>query len=184
MTKKRKMQHFLGTVRKPSDTKQAVAWGFIVLPKDVSQSLPRRGRLTANLALNGVPFQATLEPDGTLSHWFRVDATLMKKTSVNFGEEVEVNLEAVATEPRPTPPPDLAKALKADSQFQEGWDSTSAIAQVDWIHWIDSAKQAATRAKRIASAADMLAKGKKRVCCFDPSGFYSKEFSAPEEASD
>jgi hypothetical protein len=29
----------------------------------------------------------------------------------------------------------------------------------------------------------MLTKGKKRVCCFDPSGFYSKALAAPSESS-
>ncbi len=28
----------------------------------------------------------------------------------------------------------------------------------------------------------MLASGKRRVCCFDPSGFYSKAFKAPQPA--
>ena len=48
------------------------------------------------------------------------------------------------------------------------------IARLDWIHWITSAKQLKTRAKRIGDACDMLASGKKRVCCFDQSGYYSK----------
>jgi hypothetical protein len=54
---------------------------------------------------------------------------------------------------------------------------------VDWIHWIESAKQAKTRAKRVRTACEMLAAGKKRVCCFDPSGYYSKAFRAPEAAA-
>lgn len=33
---------------------------------------------------------------------------------------------------------------------------------------------------RINDACDMLASGKKRVCCFDPSGYYSKAFMAPQ----
>jgi hypothetical protein len=53
---------------------------------------------------------------------------------------------------------------------------------MDWIHWITSAKQAKTRAKRIRDACAMLAAGKSRVCCFDQSGFYSKAFRAPEGA--
>jgi hypothetical protein len=48
------------------------------------------------------------------------------------------------------------------------------------VHWIESAKQAKTRAKRVEGACDMLAKGKRRVCCFDPSGYYSKAFAAPQ----
>jgi hypothetical protein len=32
----------------------------------------------------------------------------------------------------------------------------------------------------MGDACDMLASGKKQVCCFDPSGYYSKVFRAPE----
>lgn len=62
------------------------------------------------------------------------------------------------------------------------WNDTTTLARVDWVHWIVSAKQAKTRAQRIESACEMLASGKKRVCCFDPSGYYSKALSAPKAA--
>ncbi len=58
--------------------------------------------------------------------------------------------------------------------------STANLARVDWVHWVVTAKQAKTRAKRINDALDKLASGEKRVCCFDPSGFYSKALKAPE----
>src|SRR3546814_7326526 len=61
-------------------------------------------------------------------------------------------------------------------------DVCSSDLRVDWVHWIESAKQAATRSKRVASARDQLAKGKKRVCCFDSSGFYDKSLAAPDAA--
>ncbi|HCL86844.1 MAG TPA: hypothetical protein DIC45_10195, partial [Comamonadaceae bacterium] len=79
-------------------------------------------------------------------------------------------------------PPDLQQALAASPQARAVWDATTTLARVDWIHWIESAKQAATRRTRIENACDMLASGKKRVCCFDPSGFYSKSLCAPEAA--
>lgn len=41
----------------------------------------------------------------------------------------------------------------------------------------------ATRERRVHSACDTLVSGKKRVCCFDPSGVYSKALGAPQ-ASD
>jgi hypothetical protein len=56
-------------------------------------------------------------------------------------------------------------------------------ARRDWIFWISTAKQAETRVRRIANACDMLAKGKRRVCCFDRSGYYSKGLSAPTAAA-
>ncbi|CAM5359980.1 YdeI/OmpD-associated family protein [Rhodanobacter lindaniclasticus] len=79
-------------------------------------------------------------------------------------------------------PPDLRKALDATPDARAVWDATTTIARVDWIHWIVSAKQASTRAQRVANACDMLAGGKRRVCCFDPSGYYSKAWAAPEAA--
>ena len=49
----------------------------------------------------------------------------------------------------------------------------------DFIHWIVSARQSETRARRITNACDMLAKGKRRPCCFDRSGMYGKSLSCP-----
>ena len=34
----------------------------------------------------------------------------------------------------------------------------------------------------IVNACQMLAGGKRRVCCFDRSGYYSKSFGAPQAA--
>lgn len=175
---------FTERIRKPLDSGNAKSWGFLLLPKSVSSSLARRGRLTAHVELNGVMSQVTLEPDGRLSHWLRIDAALMKEAGVAFGDEVEVDLKPLEQEPTPRPPADLAKMLQANPKALATWNSTTAIAQVDWIAWIESSKQASTRAKRIADASDMLAKAKKRVCCFDPSGFYSRALAAPEEAPD
>ena len=56
------------------------------------------------------------------------------------------------------------------------------VARRDWIHWITSGKKAETRERRIRTACDKLACGKRNACCFDRSGMYSKAFSAPEAA--
>jgi len=80
-------------------------------------------------------------------------------------------------------PADLKKALAAaDPKARALWSDITPIARRDWIHWITSAKQAETRARRIKNAYSMLAAGKRRVCCFDRSGFYSKSLSAPRAA--
>ena len=89
---------------------------------------------------------------------------------------------AAEQELEPDVPSDLREALHAVPEARATWEKTTTIARIDWIHWITSAKQAKTRTKRIADACDMLAAGKKRVCCFDPSGYYSKAFSAPQAA--
>ncbi len=174
---------FKGIVLAPEDTHGLSTWGFIVLPKTVSDRLPRRGRITVNAAINGDAFQIMLEPDGQLSHWFRVDLQVLAGASLEMGDAVDVQIAPLLEEPPPTPPADFAKALASNAGAKSVWDCTSAIAQVDWIHWIESSKQTKTRIDRIRKACNMLESGKKRVCCFDPSGFYSKALSAPRAKS-
>src|SRR5699024_7400053 len=99
-----------------------------------------------------------------------------------FGETVTVQISPANPEPEPVPPRDLQQALDASPKAKAVWEKTKTIARVDWIHWVESAKQAKTRKSRVENACDMLAKGKKRVCCFDQSGYYSKSLSAPEAA--
>lgn len=167
---------------KPARPGDDDSWAFVILPKEASDSLPRRGRTTVAGALNGHGFQQTLEPDGQLSHWLRVSRELREAAGVEVGDTVTLEIRPVDKEPEPEVPPDLAEALAAAPEARQVWEGTTTIARLDWIHWVVSAKQAKTRAKRIRDACDQLAEGKKRVCCFDPSGFYSKALRAPEAA--
>ena len=157
-------------------------WSFVVLPKEVSEMLPRRGRTTVEVALNDHSFQSTLEPDGQLSHWLKISDEQTMEAGAKVGEVAAFAITALPQEPEPELPEDLREALSASPAAKEVWDDTTAIAKVDSIHWIVSAKQAKTRDKRVLDACDKLASGKRRVCCFDPSGFYSKALSAPKVA--
>jgi uncharacterized protein YdeI (YjbR/CyaY-like superfamily) len=67
-------------------------------------------------------------------------------------------------EPKPTPliHPDFAAALKANPKAKAALDGFPPSAQRDYFEWISEAKQDATRAKRIATAIEWLAEGKRR----------------------
>ena len=173
---------FKAKLLRPANSGGDVPLAFIILPKDASDLLPRRGRTTVDGTLNGHSFRATLEPDGQLSHWLRVEKEWLESAGAEVGDFVIVEIEPVGQEPEPVVPHDLGMALAAAPEARAVWDDTTPIARLDWIHWITTAKQAKTRAKRISDACDMLASGKRRVCCFDPSGYHSKAFGAPEAA--
>lgn len=164
---------------RPAKPGKDSSWAFLVLPKTASDRLPRRGRTTVEGTINGHPFQATLEPDGQLSHWLKVGKDLREASGVHVGNMVALEIAPMKEEPEPKVPADLHEALAASPEAKAAWDDTTTIARLDWIHWVESAKQATTRKRRIANACDMLASGKRRVCCFDQSGFYSKSLSAP-----
>lgn len=182
MTQCDKRSRFKTRLLRPAKTDSDSPWAFVILPTSASAKLPRRGRTTVEGTINGHCFRATLEPDGQLSHWLQIDERLLKAAGADVGAIATFEVMPVEKEPEPEIPSDLREGLAASSEAREVWDATTTIARLDWIHWITSAKQPKTRARRIGNACDMLASGKQRVCCFDPSGYYSKAFSAPKAA--
>lgn len=182
IAKQNPVKQFNAKLLRPALPSGDATWSFVVLPKEVSEMLPRRGRTTVDVGLNGHSFQSTLEPDGLLSHWLKISDEQCVAAGAKVGDVAALEIKALPQEPEPELPSDLREALAERPAAQEVWDATTAIAKVDWIHWIVSAKQAKTRDKRIRDACDKLASGKRRVCCFDSSGFYSKALSAPKIA--
>ena len=171
---------FSATLFRPAATAKAVSWTFLNLPKEASAALPSRGQTTVEGALNGFPFRATLDPDGQGGHWLKVDRKMREAAGAQAGDVVTLEIAPVAEEPEPSVPADLRKALAAaPPKAREVWSDITSAARRDFIHWIVSPKKAETRVKRIETACDMLAKGKRRPCCFDRSGMYSKSLSCP-----
>src|SRR5689334_13960663 len=169
---------------RPAESGKDGAWTFLILPKAASAKLPSRGMTAVEGTINGAAFQAALEPDGQKSHWLRVDRKLSKAAGADAGDIVTLEIAPAAEEPEPQVPADLKKALAAAApKVRAIWSDITPIARRDWIHWITSAKQEETRTRRIKNACSMLAAGKRRVCCFDRSGFYDKSMSAPKAAS-
>jgi len=162
---------------------KAATWTFLVLPPSASARLPTRGMVSVEGTLAGHPFQATLSPDGAGSHWFKVPRALRDAAGAETGDLIELVLSPVAREPEPTVPADVRRALADHPAAKAQWATLTAVQRRDWIHWITSGKQAQTRTKRLATACDMLGSGKRRACCFDRSGLYSKgNMGAPEAA--
>jgi hypothetical protein len=183
MTQAASKIRFTAKLLRPATAAKAVSWTFLILPKEASAKLPSRGMSAVEGTLNGVRFQATLEPDGRKSHWLKVERTLREAAGAEAGDTVTLEIAPAAEAPEPEAPADLCKALAADPKARALWLDITPMARRDWIHWITSAKRPETRVRRVHNACSMLAAGKRRVCCFDRSGIYSKNLSAPEAAA-
>ncbi|MDQ2817038.1 MAG: YdeI/OmpD-associated family protein [Candidatus Eremiobacteraeota bacterium] len=170
---------FRAKLVRPAAAAKIGSWTFLTLPKNASAKLRSRGMTSIEGTINGFPFRATLEPDGQGSHWLRVSQKMREAAGANAGDIVTLEIAPAPEEPEPKVPADLRKALAAAPKARALWSDIPPIARRDWIHWIVSAKQSETRARRIKNACAMLAAGKRRVCCFDRSGIYSKSFSSP-----
>ena len=145
------------------------AWTLLVLPKSASEKLPSRGMVMVEGTMNGVRFQAALEPDGRGSHWFRVNKALREGAGADVGDTVSLAIEPMKEWPEPKVPADLMDAFAAVPMAHHAWMEITPVARWDWIRWIGSTKVEETRKGRIEKACSMLAGGKRRPCCFNRS---------------
>ena len=171
---------FRAVLYRPVAGATPVDWLFLSLPDEASRRLASRGMVSVEGAFQGLAFTATLEPDGEGGHWMRVERDLQERAKVAAGDLVSLEIRPSLVEPEPVVPDEVRNAINAaGAKANEVWADITPAARRDWIHWITSAKREETRLKRVATACDMLAKGKRRPCCFDRSGIYSKSLSKP-----
>ena len=63
-------------------------------------------------------------------------------------------------------PHELRDALRGDREALATWQDITPLARNEWICWIQSAKKAETRAKRLSWGCESLREGKRRPCCW------------------
>jgi hypothetical protein len=150
----------------PLEADENAATSILTLPKSASAKLPSRGTTMVEGMINAFPFRAAFEPDGKGSHCLTVNKTMRDAAGADSIDTVTVEITRAGEEPEIRVPIDLRKALAAAALSQAGWQDITPLARRDWIFSITSAKQPETRRRRIEKACDMLASGKRRLCCF------------------
>jgi Bacteriocin-protection, YdeI or OmpD-Associated/Domain of unknown function (DUF1905) len=148
------------------------------LPEMASRNLPSRGQVAVRGKLNGVEFQAVLEPDGESGHWMRVDDTLHDAAGISAGDAAAVDIEVTKDWPEPSVPPDLAAALSAAPQkIQNLWYEITAMARWEWVRWVNATNNPDTRTRRVDVSISKLNSGKRRPCCFNLSACTDPDLS-------
>lgn len=61
---------------------------------------------------------------------------------------------------------DLRAALEGEPAALTAWRDITPLARNEWICWVESAKKAETRQKRIRWGCENLRDGKRRPCCW------------------
>jgi hypothetical protein len=148
----------------PRANDKAGAW-ILTLPKTASAKLPSRGWTMVEGTINSFPFRAAIEAGGKGSLLLRVSKAMRDAAGVET-DTVAVEITRIGEEAEIRVPLDLRRALAALPLAQAGWEDITPLARRDWIFSITSAKQPETRERRIEKACDMLASGKRRLCCF------------------
>jgi len=136
-------------------------WGLVNVPKLISKKL--RGMTTVEGTVNGHPFRAALETNGSGSHLLHVNHAMRRGADANQGDIVKFAI--LGPEPEPTIPTDLRVAFTASLGAKTLWSDLTPLGRLDWIRWINSAKTPETRARRVRRTVDQLSLGKRRPCC-------------------
>jgi uncharacterized protein YdeI (YjbR/CyaY-like superfamily) len=63
-------------------------------------------------------------------------------------------------------PADLRKALVANATALDAWKDITPLARNEFICWVEDAKQATTRERRIRRTQEELEEGQRRPCCW------------------
>lgn len=61
---------------------------------------------------------------------------------------------------------DLQAVLRSDPALLSLWEGLTPLGRNEFICWVDDAKQAKTRERRIVRTCEELLAGKRRLCCW------------------
>ena len=133
---------------------------YIELPFDAEAVLgSKRPKVLATF--DGEAYRGTAARYGTEAHIVIITKAIREKLGKAPGDAVRVTIEP-DTKPRTvTAPKDFAMAMKARPAAATFWKELSYTHKREYVQWIEEAKKAETRERRIAKAIGMLAEGKK-----------------------
>lgn len=151
------MQRFTGTLT-------AIRGGghFVVVPSEISEAAGLRYGVRVRGTINGVAYRSSLMKYSGVFHPGVHKATI-EAARAESGYPIDVAIE-IDDQPLPTDkvPPDLAKAIGKRAATKAAWDKLAPSHKREHVKAVLEAKKPETRAKRIASAIEMLTKPPKR----------------------
>ena len=151
-TTKPAIKRFRAVLEK-DDNSEATA---IKIPFDVKKVFGTRGRVPVRGTINGFPYRSSIFFMGGECHFMVVNKEMRAGANVKAGDTVKVEM-ARDDEPRTvTPPPELARALKANKAAQAAWDKLSFTHKKEHARAIEDAKRPETRQRRIEKAIAQL----------------------------
>ena len=138
---------------------------FVVVPPDKAEAAGLKYGARVRGTVNGAPFRSSLMKYSGIFHMGVHKATLAA-AGAKEGDRVEVAIEP-DDQPLPTDvvPDDLARAIAREAKLGAAWRDLSPAHKREHVKHVIEAKQAETRARRIARTIEALraAKPKKET---------------------
>ena len=134
-------------------------WTYLVIPLDLQALYGAKGQIKVRGTINGQPFRSSAMPRGDGAHYLVVNKTLRDQIGAAQGDTVTVTLERDSEAREITAPDDFQRALEADATANVTFAGFSPSRRKVYVEWIEAAKSAETRQRRIQSAVARIAQG-------------------------
>lgn len=133
----------------------------IEVPAKVVEGLGTSKRPPVLVTIKGHTYRTTVAPRGDV-YLIPVSGENRTAAGISAGDKLDVDIQ-LDDQPREVAvPADLAKALKADADAKCFFDGLSYSHRRAYVMWIEEAKKAETRERRVVKALEMLHEGKTR----------------------
>ena len=143
------MQRFEATI-----VEAARGGAFVPVPPEVIAALGGKGRIPVRATFDGIPYQGSVASMGGQKVIGLLKA-IRAELGKGPGDVVAVTLEADTAERTVPVPDDLRTALDA-AGVTAAFDALSFTHRREYVTWIDEARKAETRARRIDQTIDRL----------------------------
>jgi hypothetical protein len=131
----------------------------IPVPEEVVLSFGAGRRIKVRVTIGDYTYRSTVGPYGG-AYMLPLSAEHRQAAGVAAGDEVDVDLELDDAPRDVQVPPDLAEALSADAAASAFFDGLSYTHKRRYVLWIDEAKKADTRQRRVTKSVEMLREGR------------------------
>jgi hypothetical protein len=134
-------------------------WTTLDIPTEVMSAFGKKGQVKVSGSINGHPFRSSAMPHGDGTHYLVINTSIREAVGVSQGDSVLVSMHADLEARQVTIPEDLVTALHENPASKAIFEKLSFSHQKQYVEWIESAKQAATRQDRISKTITMLPEG-------------------------
>lgn len=153
-----------GTIKFKAKIKKGDGGGaYVEFPHDAEKLFGVKGRVPIKSTIDGVEYRGSLVKMGTDCHLLIVLKAIRATIGKDVGDNVQVTV-ALDTEERKIELPDDVQKILFSAQHCKAkavWSQLAFTHQREYAKWIESAKRAETRTKRIEEMMTKLAAGEK-----------------------
>ena len=134
------------------------AW--VNIPFDVEKTFGKK-RVPIRATIDGVPYRGSLVRRGGDCHMLIILKAIREKTGKQAGDKVLVTLQEDKAPRKVKVPADVQKALRLKPRAGDFFGKLAYSHQPEYIQWIEGAKRAETRERRITRMLALLARGQR-----------------------